>query len=157
MQPRRAGKNLTQAVQNSFERGLVGKAGRIQQSSIAVFGVPHDASALVRAALKCRRESSTARTERPDRDARRVVPLACELRKQNRTHLTNASAESGRRQGEASQEGFQRYVSCLAEHRLPKTKLLKPSKTATCGRAANLVWAGLRVLSVPVPREPGLI
>jgi hypothetical protein len=44
-----------------------------------------------------------------------------------------------------------------AEHRLPKTKLLKPSKTATCGRAANLVWAGLRVLSVPVPGEPGLI
>jgi hypothetical protein len=68
MQPRRAGKNLTQAVQNSFERGLVGKAGRIQQSSISIFGVSHDPSAVL-AISKCRGESSTATTERPYRDA----------------------------------------------------------------------------------------
>src|SRR5271165_1353694 len=52
MQPRSAGQNVTQAVQNSFERGLIGQgAGRIQQSSISSFGAPHDLGALLSAAL----------------------------------------------------------------------------------------------------------
>ena len=44
MQPRNAGQNVAQAVQDSFDRGLIGQgAGRIQQSSISIFGAPHNA------------------------------------------------------------------------------------------------------------------
>ena len=39
-----AGQNVTQAVQDSFDRGLIGHgAGRIQQSSISIFSAPHNA------------------------------------------------------------------------------------------------------------------
>ena len=42
------GQNVTQAVQNGFDRGLIGqRAGRIQQSSISIFGAPHDLGALL--------------------------------------------------------------------------------------------------------------
>jgi hypothetical protein len=38
-----AGKNVTQAVEDSFDRGLIGHcAGRTQQSSIAIFSASHD-------------------------------------------------------------------------------------------------------------------
>src|SRR5579864_1714170 len=48
MQPGTAGQNITQAVQDSFDRGLIGEsAGRIQQSSISIFGAPHDLGALL--------------------------------------------------------------------------------------------------------------
>jgi hypothetical protein len=37
-----AGQNVTQAVQDSFDRGLIGhSAGSTQQRSIAIFGAPH--------------------------------------------------------------------------------------------------------------------
>ena len=40
------GQNVTQAVQDGFDRGLIGQgAGRIQQSSISIFGAPHDLGA----------------------------------------------------------------------------------------------------------------
>ena len=43
---RGAGQNATQAVQDGFYRGLIGQgAGRIQQSSISIFGAPHDLGA----------------------------------------------------------------------------------------------------------------
>ena len=52
MQPRRAGQNVTQAVQNGFDRGLIRKgAGRIQQSSVSIFGAPHDVCAPLPSAL----------------------------------------------------------------------------------------------------------
>jgi len=38
------GQNVAQAVQYSFDRGLIGEsAGRIQQSSISIFSAPHNA------------------------------------------------------------------------------------------------------------------
>ena len=40
-----AGQNVTQAVQDSLDRGLIGHgAGGIQQSSISLFSAPHNAS-----------------------------------------------------------------------------------------------------------------
>ena len=47
-----AGQNATEAVQNGFDRGLIGQgAGRIQQSSITIFGAPHILGALLPSAL----------------------------------------------------------------------------------------------------------
>ena len=47
-----AGQNVTQAAQDSLDRGLIGHgAGRIQQSSISIFGAPHDLGALLHLAL----------------------------------------------------------------------------------------------------------
>jgi len=39
-----AGQNVAQAVQDSFDRGLIGEsAGRVQQSSVSIFGAAHNA------------------------------------------------------------------------------------------------------------------
>src|SRR5271166_2221759 len=49
---RSAGQNVTEAVQNSFDCGLIGQgAGRIRQSSLSIFGAPHDLGALLPSAL----------------------------------------------------------------------------------------------------------
>ena len=48
VQPRSAGENVTQTVQNGFDRGLIGQgAGGIQQSSISRFCAPHVLRALL--------------------------------------------------------------------------------------------------------------
>jgi len=42
-----AGQNVAEAVQDSFDRGLIGEsAGRIQQSSIPIFSAPHNGRVL---------------------------------------------------------------------------------------------------------------
>jgi hypothetical protein len=55
-----AGQNATQAVQDGFYRGLTGhRAGRIQQSSISIFGAPHVLCALMPSALMRRPYQTT--------------------------------------------------------------------------------------------------
>ena len=62
METTTAGQNATQAVQDGFDRGLIGQgAGRIQQSSISIFGARHTMNALRRSPLACGFERALAR------------------------------------------------------------------------------------------------
>jgi hypothetical protein len=48
MEPGSTGQNGTQAVQDGFDRGLIGHgAGRVQQNSISIFGGRHDRGTIV--------------------------------------------------------------------------------------------------------------
>ena len=103
MQLRNAGQDATHAVQDGFDGGLIGQGtGRIQQSSISIFGARHTMGALRPSPLAYHFERALARGACVDRSvlehllkAERIIAIRWRMSTLQRDRLMANSSQLG--------------------------------------------------------------